>query len=118
MTYEDYLTIFPEFSNLVDYPINRVNLWIEYSTNFVNQERWRNLSNHGIALLTAHMLFMEKNNKGQVKGIITSKSVDSVSYSQDVNLTTYKDAGFFNGSSYGIQFWQLSQLFGAGPIQF
>lgn len=115
MTYDDFINIFPEFANLVSYPIARVDFWLDFSKDFVNSARWGTKTNYGICLLTAHQLFMDSRN-GQTKGVIKNKSVDSVSYSADVNLTTMKKAGYYNNSSYGVQYWQLSQLFGAGPI--
>lgn len=119
MTYLEFIDTFPEFVNLVDYPKTRVEFWLDFATNFVNTQRWSSMTNYGISLLTAHQLAMEKMTKnGQVKGVITSKTVDSVSYTQDVKLTTYAKAGYFNLTTYGIQYWNLVQMMGAGPISF
>jgi hypothetical protein len=52
-----------------------------------------------------------------VAGPIASKSVGGVSISYDVGAVTIENAGHWNGSQYGIQFYQLAMIVGAGVTQ-
>jgi len=115
MDYSTFLSIFPEFTNLAEYPITRVNFWLSVAVNFVNTQRWRSLTNQGIALYTAHMLKLAELN-GEVEGLLTSNSVDGVNYSQDVASLTIIGANHYNKTTYGIQYFQLSRMVGAGGM--
>lgn len=121
MTYTDFLAIFPEFSNATTYPTARITFWLGYSANMADSTRWGALYNQGVALLTAHMLAIDSQNQltqGVVNGIQTAKAVDSVSVSMDVNSITIAAAGLYNKTTYGIQYYQLAQMMGAGGLQF
>lgn len=50
-------------------------------------------------------------------GIMTAKSVDKVSASYDASNTLNPDAGFWNNTRYGSEFWEYLMIFGAGAIQ-
>jgi len=54
---------------------------------------------------------------GSTNGVQASKSVDKVSVSYDTGATLNPDAGFWNNSRYGAEFWQLIIMFGAGGRQ-
>jgi hypothetical protein len=49
--------------------------------------------------------------------VVTSKSVDKVSMGYDSSATLNPDAGFWNNSRYGSEFYQLILMFGAGGRQ-
>ena len=117
MDYATFVSIFPEFADLERYPVSKVDFWIGFATQFVNTQRWKSLAITGIALLTAHELVINSQG-GKVKGLITDRSVDGVDYSVDVAAVTIAGDGHFNGSTYGIQYKQLSRMLGAGPITF
>ena len=55
---------------------------------------------------------------GVVEGIINDVDVDSVTYSSLVSPVIYKNAGYWNTTTYGIQFYRLALQFGAGPLSF
>lgn len=44
---------------------------------------------------------------GANSGVVSSKSVDKVSVSYDSSATMNPDAGFWNNTRYGAEFWQL-----------
>ncbi|ECY4647086.1 DUF4054 domain-containing protein, partial [Escherichia coli] len=44
-------------------------------------------------------------------------SVDKVSVSYDTSATLNPDAGFWNNTRYGAEFYQLITMFGAGGRQ-
>lgn len=54
---------------------------------------------------------------GAVTGVASSESVDKVSVSYDNSMTLNPDAGFWNNSRYGAEFYELLMLFGAGGRQ-
>ena len=120
MLYADFLVIFPEFSSVTTYPVARVNFWLSYAINFVNTARWGNIANQGIALYTAHMLVLDARNQAQqgvVTGVDTGESADGISYSVDSASVTIAGAGLYNSTTYGIQYYQLAQMMGAGGMQ-
>ncbi|MCZ7368822.1 DUF4054 domain-containing protein, partial [Klebsiella pneumoniae] len=45
------------------------------------------------------------------------KSVDKVSASYDASATLDPNAGFWNNSRYGSEFWEYLMMFGAGAVQ-
>ncbi|EAA1659245.1 TPA: DUF4054 domain-containing protein, partial [Escherichia coli] len=54
---------------------------------------------------------------GSTNGVQSSKSVDKVSVSYDTSATLNPDAGFWNNTRYGAEFYQLITMFGAGGRQ-
>lgn len=127
----DFLAIFPEFSNAVQYPAARISFWLGIAAQFVDPTRWSTLTNQGTALLTAHYLVLDQdaqmkaanqlNNPasglGGVDGLETAKAVDGVSVSMDVASVSMEGAGYYNRTSYGIQYWQMARMMGAGGLQ-
>ena len=117
---------FPEFSSEINYPDAQIQFWLDYSLVLLPADRWQDQIEYGTGLLTAHHLVIGRKNQlaadaggvgGGVTGVQTSKSVDKVSASYDAGAVTIEGAGFWNMSSYGIQFYQLAQMIGAGGIQ-
>ncbi|WP_283149008.1 DUF4054 domain-containing protein [Silvimonas soli] len=117
---------FTEFSDETIYPDSLVQLWLTAALMFVDECRWGDAYNLGLELFTAHHLVVSAKDQqaaeigavpGQVTGATSSKSVDKVSVGFDTKAVTYEGAGFWNMSSYGIQFYQLMMIFGAGGIQ-
>lgn len=120
MQASDFLILFPEFADATLYPTARVTFWLGVAVEQINPGRWGALADQGQALLTAHYLVIDRRNTanpGAVTGVVTSKSVDGVSVSMDAGAVTVERAGLYNQSSYGIQYWQLAQMMGAGGLQ-
>lgn len=117
---------FPEFGDAGIYSDASVTFWLNISVALVQQDRWLDLTDMGVELATAHQLVVASPNQttaakggtpGQLPGLTVSKAVDRVSVSKDYSGTTLDDAGFWNMSTYGIQFLRLARMFGAGPVQ-
>lgn len=117
---------FPEFTNPGLYPDAMVSAWITVATSLVNADRWMELTNLGIQLVTAHHLTLGARDQnaaaiGGVPGIMTgptnAKSVDKVSTSYDTAAATLEDGGFWNLTSYGVRYLSLARMFGAGGMQ-
>lgn len=117
---------FPEFTDPVKYPDSAVNLWLDLAGKTLPADRWCDYLDIGMELFTAHNLALAAGNQataavggapGQVKGPLTSKAVDKVSAGYDSGAATLEDGGFFNLTTYGIQFLQLARMIGSGGIQ-
>ncbi len=126
MIIADFRSNFPEFANTTAYPDSQITFWASVAEKMVNQNVWCDMYSTGVQLYVAHELVLARQNvlsantgglPGQGGGIASSKTVGSVSVSYDPNTTTEKDAGWWNLTNYGKQFYRLVQIFGAGCIQ-
>lgn len=117
---------FPEFSDPGLYSDPVLGFWSGIAGALLNTARWGELLDQGVSLFVAHHLTVARRNEdasaaggtpGEVKGPLTSRSVDKVSNSWDASQVSMTDAGFWNMSSYGIRFYQLARMTGAGGIQ-
>lgn len=118
-----FKTIFPEFSATADPTIT---FFITVGEGLLNAERWDDQLDYGLALFTAHHVAIANKDytasvagaaPGAVQGVVTSKSVDKVSVSYDGTLGSYEGAGFWNQTNYGVRFYQLARMVGAGGYQ-
>ncbi len=121
-----FRTNFPEFASTALYPDTQVTLWLGFAAQRVDQNAWGALSDLGLQLFTAHnlVLFARRQKAasvggqpGATAGVITAKSVDKVSTSYDAASTTMEGAGNWNATDYGVQFWQMAEMMGAGGYQ-
>ncbi|MBJ9624597.1 DUF4054 domain-containing protein [Burkholderia multivorans] len=117
---------FPEFDDTTTYPDSLVQFWMTVAVSLVNAERWGELTDLGIALVTAHHLALAVKDQemaavggvpGQVTGPQSSKAVDKVSASYDTASVAIKDGGFWNATMYGVRYLSLAMMMGAGGMQ-
>jgi hypothetical protein len=117
---------FPEFVDPNTYPPSTVDFWAGLADKLLNSDRWDDLYTYGQQLFVAHHLAIGERDRraselggvpGEVKGPLTSKTVDKVSASYDAGKSTIENAGFWNTTSYGVRFYQLVRICGAGCIQ-
>jgi len=118
---------FPEFTDATKYPDTQVNFWIGYAdTLLYDLCRWSTMRDYGIQLVVAHQLALAARNAaagagggspGSTAGAVSSKSVGGVSVSYDTGAAILANGGYWNLTSYGIQFWQLAMLVGIGGFQ-
>ncbi|PRG62243.1 DUF4054 domain-containing protein [Burkholderia multivorans] len=117
---------FPEFNDTTTYPDSLIQFWMAVAVSLVNPDRWGELTDLGIALVTAHHLALAvKDQKmaavggvpGQVTGPQSSKAVDKVSASYDTAAVAIKDGGFWNATMYGVRYLSLAMMMGAGGMQ-
>ncbi|PRD90435.1 DUF4054 domain-containing protein [Burkholderia multivorans] len=117
---------FPEFDDTTTYPDSLVQFWMTVAVSLVNADRWGDLTDLGIALVTAqHLALAVKDQKmaavggvpGQVSGPQSSKAVDKVSASYDTSAVAIKDGGFWNATMYGVRYLSLAMMMGAGGMQ-
>ena len=117
MITSDFLQTFPEFNDPELYPPSRIDFWISIGEQLVNPNRWKKLTNQGISLYVAHQLMLD-NMHGRTQGIQSSKAVDGVSVGYNLNDITKADWTHFNLTKYGLQYIQLANMMGMGPLQF
>lgn len=117
---------FPEFGDDTRYPDAVVQIWLTVAKSLVNPLRWCELTDIGVGFVTAHHLALAVRNQktaavGGVPGAVaapqSSKSVDKVSASYDTSAVTLDSAGFWNSTSYGIEYLTLARMMGAGGLQ-
>jgi len=126
VTTASFRTSFPEFSDATAYPDGQVTLWIGLGTVLLNADRFASILDFATQLYVAHQLVVWKRSQssadvggipGEVVGPKSAKTVDKVSANYDTSAVTFADAGFWNMTTYGIQLYQLIQMFGAGGVQ-
>ncbi|MGN8184588.1 DUF4054 domain-containing protein [Burkholderia sp. LS-044] len=117
---------FPEFNDTTTYPDSLVQFWMTVAVSLVNADRWGELTDLGVALVTAHHLALAlKDQKtaavggvpGQVTGPQSSKAVDKVSASYNTEAVAIKDGGFWNATMYGVRYLSMALMMGSGGIQ-
>lgn len=117
---------FPEFNDTSKYPDELITSWGELGALLIKQCTWKTAWTKGMSLYIAHQLVLASQNSkasqlggspGQQGGIAQSKTVGSASISFDAASSNETDAGFWNLTTYGKQFYRLTQIFGAGAIQ-
>lgn len=125
ITSQAFRKAFPAFMDPSCYPEHEIDYWRQLGTKLIDQARWGELFSDGLFLFIAHNLTLEFNSKkaaskgqapGQVQGVVTSASVDKVSYSRDASSAMDPDAGHWNLTIYGLRYLRLVKMIGAGPI--
>lgn len=125
-TNEQFRTDFPEFADTARYPDPSVNFYLGQADTLLNQDVHGDRFVYLAELFTAHYTELRGrtlaavaaggvNSNGQT-GVVSSKSVDKVSVSYDVSGVINPDAGFWNNTAYGREFWWWS-MSGAGGRQ-
>lgn len=117
---------YPEFKDEETYPDAMVQLWMDLAKNLLPMDRWQDLYDMGIALVTAHHLVLAIRDQrsaeaggtgGAFMGMVASKSVDSVSVSYDYSAVTMSDIGFWGMTAYGLRLMTFARYVGAGGVQ-
>jgi len=117
---------YPEFSNATLYSASMISGYLAEANAALNPNRWQNFWVRGVELYVAHHLTLRGRQvkvalaggvPGEATGITASKSVGGVSKSYDTASASEPDAGYWNGTIYGIEFWNLLQVVGMGGQQ-
>lgn len=125
-TNEQFRTDFPEFSSTTRYPDASVNFYLGQADCLLNQDVFGCQFVYLAELFTAHYTelrgrVMASAAAGGVNtsggGVLTSKSVDKVSAGYDVSGIVDPDAGFWNSTAYGREFYWWWSMSGAGGRQ-
>ncbi len=124
----DFLLVHPQFSeDIISADI--VQLYIDLAQESIKEARWHKAWKIAMGLFVAHCctLWLRSSaspedgkdtivQSGQVQGIVTSESVDGVSYSMDVSQVMQDLAGYaaWTTTDYGVQLASLAKLYGKG----
>lgn len=126
MVIADFRAAFPEFSDAAKYPDAQLTFWASVAEKMVKSDVWQDMYENGVFLYVAHEITLAAQNKkaatvggppGQQGGIANTKTVGSVTVGYDSQVSSEKDAGFWNLTNYGKQFIRYARLFGAQAIQ-
>jgi hypothetical protein len=112
----------PEFGDAGKYPAGVIDECSEHAEGLTSERRFGSLYGRAVRLATAHFLVLasralEAGRAGAtpgVGGIVSSKTVGSVSVSYDTNGTNIEGAGNWNETSYGRLYQDLASRAGAG----
>lgn len=117
---------YPEFKDIEVYPDPMVQMWLDLAKNILPMDRWADLYDMGVCLVTAHHLCLALRDEraaasggaaGGLMGMVSSKSVDSVSVSYDYSAITMSDIGHWGMTAYGIRLMTFARYVGAGGVQ-
>lgn len=123
MNSSTFKQIFPEFASTSTVTID---FFLSVGNGLLSVDRWGEQLDYGLGLFVAHHLAIADVDSraaaagappGVGGGVTTAKSVDKVSVTYDGSLGTYEGAGFWNRTTYGIRFFQLARMVGAGGYQ-
>lgn len=116
---------FPELSNATD---AQIAFWLGLAQKRLNKKVWLDLHEEGSALFAAHNLArlgVTAESGGAYDGeavdpqgsLVASKAVEKVSISYDNATGSIADAGEWNSTRYGRQFYELMMIVGtAGAV--
>ncbi|EPU0316262.1 TPA: DUF4054 domain-containing protein [Klebsiella aerogenes] len=126
-TPEKFRTDFPQFSDEDKYPTTMIQARLNLADVLMSEARFgEGIFPYVVELFVAHYMTLYAADMrsaavgasgGANSGVQTSKSVDKVSVGYDASMTLNPDAGFWNNTRYGSEFWEYLMIFGAGAIQ-
>jgi len=126
-TVSDFRADFPQFTDSALYPDPQIQFRLNLADVLLSEKiTGKELFPYFAELFVAHYMALFAADSraaaaggagGANSGIMTAKSVDKVSASYDASATLNADAGFWNNTRYGAEFWQLITMFGAGGRQ-
>lgn len=126
-TDQGFIEAFPEFNDPTRYPGTQRAFWLNIATTNFDPIRWADYLELGTYLYVAHHLTLFRDNQRSARrgavpgrgtsGLVSSKSVGGVSVSYDTGAVTYKDAGHWNMTTYGMQWVDLARKVGMGGTQ-
>lgn len=117
---------FPEFTDESKYTEAMLTFWSSIGEKLLNEERWGDLLTHGLYLFVAHNIVLHAADiatsdkgklPGQSLGIASSKSIGGANVTYDLGAFSLRDAGNYNMTKYGRDFWSLMNIIGMGGAQ-
>lgn len=125
-TVSDFRRDFPQFSDETKFPDPVIQFRLNLADKLIDGSAMGDMFPYLAELFVAHYMALYTADKasgavggagGATSGVVASKSVDKLSVSYDNSSTLNADAGFWNFSRYGAEFYQMLMLFGYGGIQ-
>lgn len=126
-TVEEFRADYPEFDDTAIYPNATIARYLNRADRNLDQNVFGTDFVDLAELFTAHYTELSGRiqsagksgvvNSSRGAGILTSKSIDKVSGSYDVSGIVDPEAGFWNNTNYGREFYWLWSMFGMGGRQ-
>lgn len=126
-TITDFRRDFPQFSDATNFPDPQIEFRLNLADVLLSEKvTGKKLFPYFVELFVAHYMVLWLADRraslvggagGSTNGVQASKSVDKVSVSYDTGATLNPEAGFWNNTRYGAEFWQMITMFGAGGRQ-
>lgn len=125
-TVEKFRTDFPQFADVNKYLESAIQFRLNLADKLLSENLLGDMFPYLVELFVAHYTTLQAKDvqsaaigggSGSTNGVASSKSVDKVSVSYDNSATLNPDAGFWNFTRYGAEFYQLVTMFGAGGRQ-
>lgn len=116
----------PAFANTQRYGDDIVNYYLYLAQFNVNKDRWGEMYNQGMMWWAAHFITLDAADAaaaargaaaGAASGLLTSKSVGSVSMGYDMATASEPDAGHWNLTIYGKRYFAMLKMAGMGGLQ-
>jgi len=117
---------FPAFMDPDIFPDPQVAYWLKVAGIRLDPGRWSTWLDIGTENFMAHMIALEvramqESTNGSIPGTVTgpinSKSVDKVSVGFNTSDVTDPKAGHWNQTIWGLRYWEMLKMLGAGAIQ-
>lgn len=127
VSYDDFITRFPEFANAANYPQKLIESYIDEAEQYISTINFRIAPSKrilAIEYMTAHLIALSNiSETGTVQGqqsgnITTSASVDGVSRSILAPIADNSFAQWIQSTPYGKKYWALMTANNATPIFF
>ena len=119
----DLVAAYPEFASTTTYPDAQVTFWINQAILRVSPSLFGTSYDYACILFVAHNIALSAQSAAALarggsvqRGILTNKSIDKVSATYDIKLTSVPGGGPWNETLYGQRYYKLLQGFAAGPI--
>lgn len=117
----------PGFGDSSVYTDEAIGLYLTLAASMLDPNRWYDWRPLGMALMVAHWLSLDAREVAIAKrggipgqgaiGILSSKSIGSVSASYDVSSGSETDAGQWNMTTFGRRYIHMARLVGMGGVQ-
>lgn len=126
VTPSQFTTDFPAFADATKYSPAMITLWATAADLLLDPTRWGDLYTLGEELFIAHNLILDGmagaeaargGLVGFAKGPVASEGGDKVSISYAVTAAMEEGAGHWNMTTFGMRYWDLMRMAGAGTVQ-
>lgn len=126
MNITNFRLAFPEFTDEQKYTDTMLTFWASIADTLMNETRWAELYTQGTYLFVAHNITLAAIDvasaeagraPGNFSGIQSNKSVGDVSVGYDTQSVALDEAGNFNLTKYGRDFFFLARIVGMGGSQ-
>lgn len=127
VTPESFRQTIKGFADPLKYSDIAISALVTAAVTLLNANRWDpGVIDYGTCLFVAHHLVLQERDiavtaaggiAGSVQGVIQGKQVDKVQVSYNTQAVVNEGASYWNMTTYGIRFYQLARMMGAGGIQ-